>query len=113
MAARWGLLLCLVGCVPATPADGARPVSARAYTCSGHPEPAPPPVPKVDAPVGRLEIAVTDGTSKPPEASLQGLAPRRIRIVAEAVPLGSLAAALADRLGVAIAVDAEVVNVRV
>jgi hypothetical protein len=108
------LVLILAGCAnPEAPAASPTRSEAHAYTCAGHPDPPPAPVPRNDMPIGRLEVAAIDAPAKPSEVSLQGLAARRVRILAEAVPLGTLATALSERLGIGIAVDADLIGLRV
>jgi hypothetical protein len=79
------------------------------YTCRV-PQPPPPPIPTFDMPPGRLEIELLeDGT--PPDAG--AVAGRRLRVLAEAVPLSTFAVTLGQHLGVGVVVDPALVKLRV
>ncbi|WP_407739032.1 hypothetical protein [Hyalangium sp.] len=104
-----GWILVLTGC-------GAigrehRPARQTAFTCRGRPPPPRSSINRADAPVGRLELKRLSAEAEPPPAPPSGassdaaggggarLPATRFRVIAEAVPLGSLGAALASELG--------------
>jgi hypothetical protein len=102
-----------------------RPAQQTAFTCRGRPPPPRSSISRADAPVGRLELKRLSGEGEPAvaapaEASTAGatapgarLPATRFRLMAEAVPLGSLGAALASELGLSVVVAAPLVDLRV
>lgn len=102
-----------------------RPVESKAFTCRGRQPPPRATINRADAPVGRLELKrlssepeptppVTTEVS-PPKGVVPGerLPGTRFRLVAEAVPLGSLGAALSSELGLNVVIAAPLVDLRV
>jgi hypothetical protein len=121
-----GGFLALAGC--GTMKSGVRPDAEVAFTCRGRPPPPRTSISHSDAPVGRLDLkrlpsdgeppsAVPGDASSPPPAPASATGGRlpetRFRLVAEAVPLGSLGAALASELGFSVVVAAPLVDLRV
>ncbi|HYI02165.1 hypothetical protein [Hyalangium sp.] len=119
-----GGVLALAGC--GTMKSEVRPDAEVAFTCRGRPPPPRTSISHSDAPVGRLDLkrlsyeppsAVPGDASSPPPAPASATGARlpetRFRLVAEAVPLGSLGAALASELGFSVVVAAPLVDLRV
>ncbi|HEX8699998.1 MAG TPA: hypothetical protein VF815_14235 [Myxococcaceae bacterium] len=118
-------LAVLAGCT-ATP-EARRPVSST-FTCRGRPPPPRASVSRADAPVGRLVLmrlpsedepavpATSEAGSSQPTTIPPGgarLPAARFRLIAEAVPLGSLGAAMASELGLSVVVASPLVDLRV
>ncbi len=98
--------------------------SEQAFTCRGRQPPPRTSISRADAPVGRLELKRLSSEPEPAAAgdasSVAGttaagnrLPTTRFQLVAEAVPLGSLGAALASELGMSVVVAAPLVDLRV
>jgi len=118
-------LAALAGCSAVPEARRSAPST---FTCRGRPPPPRATVSRADAPVGRLELTRLRAEGEPEVAS-PGEAPAagatrippggarlpgtRFRLIAEAVPLGSLGAALANELGLSVVVAAPLVDLRV
>lgn len=118
-----GVLLALPGCATG---PKARRVEQTAFTCRGRPPPPRTSISRADAPVGRLELerlspeaepsAESSASAEAPPSTAPGAArlpATRFRLMAEAVPLGSLGAALANELGMSVVVAAPLVDLRV
>jgi hypothetical protein len=94
------------------------PRPAVVYTCRV-PQPPPPAIPTFDMPAGRLELQLLEAPAAPTSpdggSPLDGspIAGRRLRVVAEAVPLSTFTVALAERLGVGVVLDPALVKLRV
>jgi hypothetical protein len=119
-----GGLLGLLGC--STGSASVRPAGP-SFSCEV-PGFAPPPHYRADVPMGRLEVekraavapppappaASGDPEAEPEKASRRPRFPAvRLRVVAEAVPLGTLASALSRELGLGIVVAPGLVDLRV
>jgi hypothetical protein len=111
----WSLVLAGCGAV----GRETRPEPHRAFTCRGRQPPPRTSISRADAPVGRLELkrlsAEVDPSPTGDAATTPGarLPTARFRLMAEAVPLGSLGAALASELGLSVVVAAPLVDLRV
>jgi hypothetical protein len=93
------------------------PAPAVVYTCRV-PQPPPPAIPTFDMPAGRLEVQALEASAAPPldgGSPLDGsaIATRRMRVVAEAVPLSTFSVALGEKLGVGVVLDPALVKLRV
>jgi hypothetical protein len=118
-----GGLLALTGC--GAMKSRAASDAETSFTCRGRPPPPRTAISRPDVPVGRLELKrlsseaettsdaapSTEASSVPPVGAR--LPTTRFRLMAEAVPIGSLAAALADELGLSVVVAAPLVDLRV
>ncbi|WP_224246764.1 hypothetical protein [Hyalangium gracile] len=113
-----GCLLVLSGCGAMGRAH--RRSQPEAFTCRGRQPPPRTSINRADAPVGRLELKRLASEPEPsatstaePAPGTGRLPPTRFQLVAEAVPLGSLGAALASELGMSVVVAAPLVDLRV
>jgi len=118
-------LAALAGC---TSTPDARRSPPSTFTCRGRPPPPRSTVSRADAPVGRLVLTRLPSEKAPPKAPPGAAAGAgattippggarlpgtRFQLIAEAVPLGSLGAALANELGLSVVVAAPLVDLRV
>ncbi len=118
-----GGLLVLAGC--GTMKSRASSAAETSFTCRGRPPPPRTAISRSDVPVGRLELKRLSPETEPTagSASSTETAPvtavgarlpiTRFRLMAEAVPIGSLGAALASELGLSVVVAAPLVDLRV
>jgi hypothetical protein len=94
--------------LPVTPAPG--------FSCEGPKPYEARPRYRADVPMGRLEVQRLPASAPPPAPAPPGQAripSARLRAVAEAVPLGTLASALSRELGVGIVVAPSLVDTRI
>lgn len=114
-----GGLVALAGCGTLKPQGTS--ITAASFTCRGRPPPPRTAISRSDVPVGRLELRRLPSELEPtPDSALSSgatvgarLPTTRFRLMAEAVPIGSLAAALASELGMSVVVAAPLVELRV
>jgi hypothetical protein len=118
-----GWLAALAGC--GTLKSQGASITEASFTCRGRPPPPRTAISRSDIPVGRLELKRLSSEPQPTLGSVLPAEPAavatvgaklpttRFRLMAEAVPIGSLGAALASELGVSVVVAAPLVDLRV
>jgi hypothetical protein len=101
-----------LGCTPPRQLAPPPPPLEHAFTCHGTQGPPPVLPPTLQLPAGRLDVDALD--ARAPNVTTQAaLLARRVRVSADGTPLGTLALALGDKLGVGVVVAAELGGVRV